>query len=317
MDLTKYYHLFTQQAQQHLAELDRLLDDSFRTYSTGRLTSAIHDRVHSIKGMALTLQLDAISELCRGMEHFLTNLAQDTSPPDQTAQTIIRDWIGLIKHLADQKGVLTIEAGSHRLSDMLERLDRIPTPAEATPPRRRLTPGHIEFGEFVRPLTVILPSLCRQFRKEVRLEIRGADLTAPFEPKAPLQGILTDLLAYCMACSIETPFARLSKGKKRQGQVMLTPAHNDPYLSIHIIDDGCGIRQQDRRDFTVFTQAGKGGDKALNHTDTTAETADYKADIDWAAHLQRISQHAAALGASLTLMADSSGGAGFLVRFPA
>jgi hypothetical protein len=192
-------------------------------------------------------------------------------------------------------------------------MDRSPALEKITPHRLRQAPDNAEFREFVKPLSAKLPLFCRQYGKEVGLEVKGTDMAASYKPKPPLVNILTGLLEYCVACSIEPPLVRLSNGKPRRGVVVLIPARDNSHLSIRLYDDGCGIRDQDLQRLKGLVPIEKLGKNSLSPAADSVEASDGAGKPDWALHLQRLSRQAEALNGSLTLISNSSAGAGFMI----
>jgi two-component system chemotaxis sensor kinase CheA len=57
MDLTKYRKIFTHESTQYLEELENLLVDAEKDLQNSDLWTAVHGKIHSIKGMARALSM--------------------------------------------------------------------------------------------------------------------------------------------------------------------------------------------------------------------------------------------------------------------
>jgi len=68
MDLAKYRALFLEEATEHLAEMSRALLVLEKTPDDGAAIDEVFRMAHSIKGMAASLEMDAITELSHALE---------------------------------------------------------------------------------------------------------------------------------------------------------------------------------------------------------------------------------------------------------
>lgn len=68
MDLAKYRALFLEEAAEHLSEMSRALLDLEKDPASGEAIDALFRSAHSIKGMAGSLEYDAITELSHKLE---------------------------------------------------------------------------------------------------------------------------------------------------------------------------------------------------------------------------------------------------------
>lgn len=68
MDLAKYRALFLEEATEHLAEMSRGLLVLEKTPDDGAAIDEVFRMAHSIKGMAASLEMDAITELSHALE---------------------------------------------------------------------------------------------------------------------------------------------------------------------------------------------------------------------------------------------------------
>lgn len=72
MDLAKYRALFLEEATEHLAEMSRALLMLEKTCDDGSAIDEVFRMAHSIKGMAASLEMDAVTELSHALEDVMS-----------------------------------------------------------------------------------------------------------------------------------------------------------------------------------------------------------------------------------------------------
>ncbi|MEA2039273.1 MAG: ATP-binding protein [Thermodesulfobacteriota bacterium] len=119
MDLEKYEKIFAQESEKYLVVLDDLLARVEKDLANRDLWSEIHGKIHSIKGMAVSLSLDKISKLSHSMESWCKEFQQGTAKATPNAVRLLFDGMELLGRLIARKGdidSLEIQAWYERLS---------------------------------------------------------------------------------------------------------------------------------------------------------------------------------------------------------
>ena len=119
MDLEKYERIFTQESEKYLSELDDYLTKVEKDLANRDLWSEIHGKIHSIKGMAVSLSLDKIGKLSHSMESWCKEFQQGTAKATPNAVRLLLDGRELLSNLTAKKGEsdsLEIQAWYERLS---------------------------------------------------------------------------------------------------------------------------------------------------------------------------------------------------------
>ena len=77
LDKNKYSELFVQESHEHLQKLNRSLLDLEKDPESSEHIDAMFRSAHTLKGMALTMDYDQITQLCRTIEELLDKLRKD------------------------------------------------------------------------------------------------------------------------------------------------------------------------------------------------------------------------------------------------
>jgi two-component system, chemotaxis family, sensor kinase CheA len=112
MDMDKYRGIFIRESENYLRELDADLIRVESDLLNRDLWGRIHGRIHSVKGMARALSLDAVSDLCHLMEAWCKAFQTGTVAPNRAAVHILTDGSELLNQLvaATVEGV-SVERG--------------------------------------------------------------------------------------------------------------------------------------------------------------------------------------------------------------
>jgi len=101
MDIDKYKKIFVQESANYLQELTTGLIRVEQDLCNSNLWSEIHGKIHSIKGMARALSLEAVSNLCHQMEAWCKEFQAGTTAPDAAAVQILMDGTDLLKKMTE------------------------------------------------------------------------------------------------------------------------------------------------------------------------------------------------------------------------
>jgi two-component system, chemotaxis family, sensor kinase CheA len=91
------------------------------------------------------------------------------------------------------------------------------------------------------PLNRTVRDLCRQFGKEARLSTVGAEVALDRRLLEALKGALTQLIRNAVDHGIEAPEERESRGKHREGAVVIRVEQVGNLVFIEVSDDGRGL----------------------------------------------------------------------------
>ncbi|KYG32342.1 chemotaxis protein CheA [Alkalihalobacillus trypoxylicola] len=148
--------------------------------------------------------------------------------------------MNLFEELVIDRGRLeqiSSELKNTELHDTVERMSRISSDLQEIILTMRMMPVDQVFNRFPR----MLRNLAKELKKEVNLEIVGAetelDRTIIDEVGDPLVHLLRNSIDH----GIETPQERLRLGKPKVGTITLRAFHSGNNVFIEIEDDGAGI----------------------------------------------------------------------------
>jgi len=99
MDLTKYRKIFIHESTQYLEALENLLVDAEKDLQNPDLWTAVHGKIHSIKGMARALSMEKISHLSHAMEDWCLRFQQRRSTATPQSVQLLFDGVELLRHL--------------------------------------------------------------------------------------------------------------------------------------------------------------------------------------------------------------------------
>ena len=167
------------------------------------------------------------------------------------AEQSIRVDVGLLGSLVDLVGELVLARnqlqstvnrslatdGQPELLKVVHRIDTVTAALQATAMKTRMQSIDQVFSKFPR----IVRDLAVTCRKEVQLVIDGADTELDRSLIETIRDPLTHLLRNAVDHGIETPAARIAKGKPAAGRLQLRAFHESGQVTVEIRDDGGGI----------------------------------------------------------------------------
>ncbi|MEM9087875.1 MAG: response regulator [Cyanobacteria bacterium P01_F01_bin.53] len=157
--------------------------------------------------------------------------------------------------LSDQ--LADLEVFSRRFGQLSDRL------------HREVIASHMcAFDEGLRGYGRLARNLAKKQGKQVVLEVIGRTTQVDRDILGRLDAPITHLLTNAIAHGIESPEARIAKGKPAAGTIRIEALHRSGMLVIAVEDDGAGI------DLAML------GKKVVKRQLTTAEVADHLTDAE-------------------------------------
>lgn len=148
--------------------------------------------------------------------------------------------MNLVGELVMHKGRLEQISTSQKIAELnetMEQLDRVTTDLQSVVMKVRMVPIEQVFNRFPR----MVRDLAKDLNKEIEFVIEGKetelDRTVIDEVGDPLVHLLRNAIDHGLESSEE----RVSKGKPRQGTVLLRARHEGNNVYIEVADDGAGI----------------------------------------------------------------------------
>jgi len=162
------------------------------------------------------------------------------------AEPSIRVDVGLLGSIVDLVGELvlarnqlqaTVGADTPELLKVVQRIHTVTGALQSAAMKTRMQPIDHVFSKFPR----IVRDLAVTCGKEVHLQIDGADTELDRSLIETIRDPLAHLLRNAVDHGIETPTARLTKGKPAAGRLSLRAFHESGQVTVEIKDDGGGI----------------------------------------------------------------------------
>lgn len=179
---------------------------------------ALFRSLHTIKGVAGILSLDAIGQLAHGGECLLFDPRARQEPPGPDVSALLEETLREIKRLTD-------ELDSRTTAQMAGQ-----TPSEA-PPVQRL----------VLALQRLIANACRETGKQVELDLSTRQDELDSDLIDVLREPLVHLLRNCVDHGIEGPDERERLGKPVVGKITVAVSRQGDGVVIEIKDDGKGL----------------------------------------------------------------------------
>ena len=232
--------------------------------------------------------------------------------------------MNLFEELVIDRGRLqsiSTEVNHSELTETVERMSRVMGDLQNIVLTMRMVPVETVFNRFPK----MVRSLSRDLHKKINLEIIGAetelDRTVIDEIGDPLVHLIRNSLDH----GIESPEARVAKGKPEEGTVILRAYHSGNYVFIEIEDDGAGIN----RDKVLKKAIDKGivtkdaalrlSDKEINELILASgfSTADQISDISGrGVGLDVVKSTIESLGGSISIESTQDVGSIFSIQLP-
>jgi two-component system chemotaxis sensor kinase CheA len=116
-------------------------------------------------------------------------------------------------------------------------LDRVTSDLQVAVMKTRMQPLEKLFGKYPR----LIRDLARKLGKQINLEIEGGETEVDKSVIEELGDPLIHLMRNSCDHGIESPEARVARGKPEVGTIRLVASHEGSHVQILIIDDGKGI----------------------------------------------------------------------------
>lgn len=140
----------------------------------------------------------------------------------------------LVRNRIDRLGAMS---GNEEMLKAVANLDLVTTDLQMAVMKTRMQPIKKVFGRFPR----VVRDLARSLKKEIRLEMIGEETDLDKNLVEALADPLVHLVRNAVDHGIEMPDERLSKGKQKEGTVVLTAAQEGDHILLTIEDDGKGM----------------------------------------------------------------------------
>ena len=211
---------FIQDTEKELFLINRLLKNS--KSNDHRVLEKLFQSVHSIKGNAVLIGLKSFSEKIHRIEDEIVLLR---SKKDIVWNDILLITIELSKIQKD------IEEIKNLINEILSFHTDLSTATDEDP--------------LLKAIKNLADEVSRETGKEVDLDFsdfRLGDIPEEFTP--PLKDILVQLVRNSITHGIEDSETRISKGKKKQGQITVSSIRTNDRVKITYKDDGRGLDLQ-------------------------------------------------------------------------
>lgn len=132
------------------------------------------------------------------------------------------------------------ELNNSELDETVERMSRISGDLQNIILNMRMVPVETVFNRFPR----MVRQLARDLGKKINLEIIGAETELDRTVIDEIGDPLVHLIRNAVDHGVETPEARLAKGKPEEGTVILRAYHSGNHVFIELSDNGAGINRE-------------------------------------------------------------------------
>ncbi|WP_417519974.1 ATP-binding protein [Minwuia sp.] len=176
-------------------------------------------KLHTVKGAAAFLELDAVANSLHAIEGMLTD-------QDAVEHTVLRDSVRqALSLLADDDVAISTEAAvEHRV------------------------------GEALWWANELIQSTARRLGKRVFIVVRGGDLVISERTHQALQATLQHLVRNAIVHGIEGPDTRERAGKPAAGLITIAAGRSESGVWVSVTDNGAGITEQIRPTLFQFGQ---------------------------------------------------------------
>lgn len=141
-----------------------------------------------------------------------------------------------------QAGLTQLVAAMHdtKLLSVSEQIERLTWDLRDSTLNIRMLPIGSTFNKFKR----LVRDLSKELGKQVELTTEGADTELDKNVLEKLNDPLIHIIRNCIDHGVETPEARIEKGKNRMGSVHLAAKQSGGNVVIEISDDGKGLNKE-------------------------------------------------------------------------
>ena len=151
--------------------------------------------------------------------------------------------MNLFEELVIDRGRLqsiSTEVNHNELNETVERMSRVMGDLQNIILTMRMVPVETVFNRFPK----MIRQLSRELNKKINLEIIGAETELDRTVIDEIGDPLVHLIRNSVDHGIESPEARMAKGKSAEGTVVLRAYHSGNHVFIEIEDDGAGINKE-------------------------------------------------------------------------
>ncbi len=151
--------------------------------------------------------------------------------------------MNLFEELVIDRGRLqsiSTEVNHNELNETVERMSRVMGDLQNIILTMRMVPVETVFNRFPK----MIRQLSRELNKKINLEIIGAETELDRTVIDEIGDPLVHLIRNSVDHGIESPEARIAKGKPAEGTVVLRAYHSGNHVFIEIEDDGAGINKE-------------------------------------------------------------------------
>lgn len=151
--------------------------------------------------------------------------------------------MNLFEELVIDRGRLqsiSTEVNHNELNETVERMSRVMGDLQNIILTMRMVPVETVFNRFPK----MIRQLSRELNKKINLEISGAETELDRTVIDEIGDPLVHLIRNSVDHGIESPEARMAKGKPAEGTVVLRAYHSGNHVFIEIEDDGAGINKE-------------------------------------------------------------------------
>lgn len=142
MDMSPYRDLFVSESRTHLSAINELIVQLEENVSDRAAIDEIFRHAHSLKGMAATMQFNAITALAHRMEDLLSRVRNDEFAFSADMADLLLECGDLLSSM-----VSTLEAGEEEEPDASELIERLATFTPGSSEQARvLEPPHADAG---------------------------------------------------------------------------------------------------------------------------------------------------------------------------
>ncbi len=156
--------------------------------------------------------------------------------------TVIRNMVN--KLLLGIHRKLPVDKDLSLLTELLEETHKIVSSMQL----KIMDMRKVSAGDALKKLPRSVRDLALDLKKEVKLEMTGTDLRIDHSIANVLSTALIHVVRNSVDHGIELPDERLRKGKKREGQIIISVAEKNDSIIISLKDDGAGINSKRIKD---------------------------------------------------------------------
>ncbi|MBN1648195.1 MAG: Hpt domain-containing protein [Spirochaetales bacterium] len=209
---------FIGDCDQELTEIRKLLED--RDKPVRKLLTELFQRIHSMKGNAVLLELNRFAESAHALEEKIKDMLETGKAKTEGILDLIYDTASLEEELND-------------IRIMIKKLQDFQAVADAETQVSSLLVRTIQQG---------LKKQTELEGKEVKLDITGFDpALIPDQYRKILKDVLVQMVRNAVSHGIESAEERSAAGKTAQGNLNVSTDRSGSELRISVTDDGRGI----------------------------------------------------------------------------